>query len=172
PLGSAAGEGIVVEFQSGEGPRTIAARAAIVAAPAPTARRIIADLPDGVARALEGITYGPYVVGAFLTGERSPMPYDNLYAAATPKASFNMLFNLAHGLRRGGTRQPGGSLMVYAAANLARELAGLADAQIEQRFLDDLQGWFPELRGWVREVVIKRWENGLPHPHPGRHLLQ
>ena len=120
----------VVEFHSEEGPRSITARAAIVAAPAHAARRIIADLPDGVARALEGITYGPYVVGAFLTGERSPMPYDDVYAAATPKASFNMLFNLAHGLRRGRSRQPGGSLMVYAAADLARQLAGLSDAQI------------------------------------------
>jgi oxygen-dependent protoporphyrinogen oxidase len=143
-----------------------------VAAPAYVARRIISDLPEDVARALEGVAYGPYVVGAFLTGETSPMPYDRLYAAATPKLSFNMVFNTANALRRGGRRDPGGSLMVYAAANLARKLAGRSDAEVERRFLDDLQSVFPGLRSTVREVAIRRWDIGVPHPRPGRHLLQ
>jgi oxygen-dependent protoporphyrinogen oxidase len=86
--------------------------------------------------------------------------------------SFNMLFNTANVLRRGGAREPGGSLMVYSAATLARDLAGLADADVERRYLDDIHGLFPALRGHVREAVIRRWEIGLPHPRPGRHLLQ
>jgi protoporphyrinogen/coproporphyrinogen III oxidase len=165
-------EGVVVEFASDGREQTLVARAAVVATPAYVARQIIRDLPPNVAEALERISYGPYVVGAFLTGETSAMPYDRVYAAATPKASFNMLFNMANALRRGGARQPGGSLMVYAAANLARDLADRSDTAVEQRFLDDLYEWFPELRGAVREVVIRRWENGVPHPRPGRHLLQ
>ncbi len=62
--------------------------------------------------------------------------------------------------------------MVYSAASLARDLAGLGDADIERRYLDDIHGLFPALRGRVRETVIRRWEIGLPHPRPGRHLLQ
>lgn len=165
-------DGVVVDFAHAGGERRIAAQAAVVAAPAYAARRMIADLPEHVATALDRVTYGPYVVGAFLTGETSRMPYDGVYAAATPKASFNMLFNTANVLRRDGARTPGGSLMVYAAANLARALLDRPDREIEQRFLDDLYDRVPALRGMVREAVIRRWELGLPHPRPGRHLLQ
>jgi protoporphyrinogen/coproporphyrinogen III oxidase len=165
-------DGVVVGFEVGGRERAIHARAAVVAAPAPIARRIVRGLPAGVARALERISYGPYVVGAFLTDETAPMPYDDLYAVATPSMSFNMLFNTANVLRRDGTRAPGGSLMVYSAARLARDLAGLDDAGVERRYLDDMYSLFPALRGRVRETVIRRWEIGLPHPRPGRHLLQ
>jgi protoporphyrinogen/coproporphyrinogen III oxidase len=165
-------DGVVVTHRTAGGDARIHARAAVVATPAPAARRIVAGLPDEVARALAGITYGPYVVGAFLTAETAPMPYDGVYAAATPGMSFNMLFNTANVLRRGGAREPGGTLMVYAAAGLARDLAELDDAAVERRFLDDLHALFPALRGQVRETVIRRWDPGLPHPQPGRHLLQ
>jgi oxygen-dependent protoporphyrinogen oxidase len=165
-------DGVAVTFQEAGRERVIHARAAVVATPAPVARRLVAGLPREVERALDGVAYGPYVVGAFLTGETSPMPYDGLYAAATPGLSFNMLFNTANVLRGAGARAPGGTLMVYAAAGLARALAGLGDTEIERRFLDDLHGLFPALRGQVREAVIRRWEPGLPHPRPGRHLLQ
>jgi protoporphyrinogen/coproporphyrinogen III oxidase len=112
------------------------------------------------------------VVGAFHTGETAPMPYDGVYAAATPGLSFNMLFNTANVVRGDAERAAGGTLMVYAAAGLARALAGLDDSQVERRFLNDLHALFPDLRGHVRETVIRRWEPGLPHPRPGRHLLQ
>ncbi|MDQ4018328.1 MAG: FAD-dependent oxidoreductase, partial [Actinomycetota bacterium] len=161
-----------VEFVRDGVVQTITARAVVVAAPAYAARRMIADLPGDVAAALDRISYGPYVVGSFLTSETRAMSYDNVYAAATPKASFNMLFNLANALRRGGRRDRGGSLMVYAAANLARDLWDRSDAEVERRFLDDLYERFPDLRGNVREAVIRRWELGVPHPRPGRHLLQ
>jgi oxygen-dependent protoporphyrinogen oxidase len=165
-------DGVVVSFEEGGRGRAIHARAAVIATPAPVARRIVAGLPGEVAQALDGIAYGPYVVGAFLTGETAPMPYDGVYAAATPGRSFNMLFNTANAVRRDGTREPGGTLMVYAGAGLARDLAGLGDADAERRFLDDIHALFPALRGQVRETVIRRWELGLPHPRPGRHLLQ
>jgi Flavin containing amine oxidoreductase len=157
-----------VAFEVDGREHAIAARAAVVATPAYVARRIVADLPGEVARALEGVSYGPYVVGAFLTGETAPMPYDDVYAAATPSMSFNMLFNTANLLRGGGRRAAGGTLMVYAAAGLARALADQSDAQVERRFVDDICRLFPTLRGQVREAVIHRWEAGLPHPRPGR----
>jgi oxygen-dependent protoporphyrinogen oxidase len=165
-------DGVVVTFDNNGSEQVINARAAVVAAPAPVAREVIAELPVDVARALEGITYGPYYVGSFLTGESAPMPYDNVYAAATPKSSFNMLFNTANLLRRGGRREPGGTLMVYAAAKLARDLDGMTEEQIGERFTDDLCALFPQLRGNVRETHVRYWSHGLPHPRPGRELLQ
>ena len=165
-------DGVEVEFVKDGQKRTLAAESAVVAVPAYEAGRIVSDLPNDVAEALGRISYGPYIVGSFLTRETGAMPYDGVYAAATPKASFNMLFNMANALRRGGRRQPGGSLMVYAAANLARRLWDRPDIEVERRFLADLYERFPGLRGAVREVVVRRWELGVPHPRPGRHLLQ
>jgi oxygen-dependent protoporphyrinogen oxidase len=101
------------------------------------------------------------------------MPWDGIYALATPKRSFGMLFNTANVLRRPEMpRRPGGSLMVYAAADLARRLDGLDDAEVERRFLSDLHDLYPQTRGIVEETVIQRWPRGLPYPRPGRSLLQ
>lgn len=162
--------GVRIEVADGS---SIDARAAIVATPAYTTGAIVADLPPDTAAALAAIPYGPYVVGAFLTRETTPMPWDDIYALATPKRSFSMLFNTANVLRRAAApRSPGGSFMLYAAADLARRLAPLDDAAIENLFLSDLQAVFPETRGLVDEVVIKRWEQGLPFPRVGRGALQ
>ena len=153
--------------------REIRARSAVVAAPAYAARSMIHDLPADTAAALEVIPYGPYVVGAVLTDEKTSMPWDDIYALATPKRSFSMLFNTANVLRRPGEpRKPGGSLFVYAAAGFARRLAGLDDATVMGRFRADLEDLYPELRDIIQEIVIQRWERGLPFPRPGRSRLQ
>lgn len=149
------------------------AQAAVIATPAYVTRGIVAGLPPDTAGALAAIPYGPYVVGAFLTTEDEAMPWDDLYALATPKRSFSMLFNTANVLRHGAQpRRPGGSLMVYAAAERARLLADLDDGAVAERFLADLHDLYPQTRGIVGEVVIKRWERGLPYPRPGRSRLQ
>ena len=153
--------------------REARAAAAVVATPAYVAREIVTDLPRDTAAALEAIPYGPYVVGAFLTNERTAMPWDDLYALATPKRSFSMLFNMANVLRTSaGPRLPGGSLMVYAAAGFARRLAGLADAAVADRFRADLADLFPGSLEVVDEVVIQRWDRGLPYPRVERSRLQ
>ena len=153
------------------GDRALEARAAVVTTPADVARMIVARLPDDTAAALEAIPYGPYVVGAFLTNEQGPMPWDDVYALATPGRSFSMLFNTANVLR-GGPRRPGGSLMVYAAADFARALEGLDDEAVAGRFRDDLDAVFPGARAVVEETVVLRLPRGLPYPRPGRSSLQ
>lgn len=149
------------------------ARYVVAATPAYVTRRIIPGLAPKTREALEAISYGPYVVAAFLTRETSPAPWDDLYAVATPKKSFNMMFNMANILRpKSDTRQPGGSLMVYSGAGLARRLADLDDNQIAKRYVEDLSSVFPQIADIVEEVYIQRWEHGLPHPRPGRHRVQ
>ncbi len=165
--------GVRVTWTEGGREHEVRAAAAIVATPAFVTREIVADLPADTAAALEAIPYGPYVVGAFLTGERSAMPWDDLYALATPKRSFSMLFNTANVLRTpGGPRRPGGSLMVYAAAGFARRLADLDDEAVAGRFSEDLVSLYPEARDVVADVVVRRWERGLPYPRVGRSRLQ
>jgi len=161
------GDGVLVRHGQGEE----RARAAVVATPAFVTREIVRDLPTDTAAALDAVRYGPYVVAAFLTGETEPMPWDGLYALATPGRSFSMLFNTANVLRT-GRRRPGGSLMVYAAAGGARALAELDDAEVHEKFLDDLDDLFPHARRVVREVAIQRWPRGLPYAVVGRARLQ
>jgi oxygen-dependent protoporphyrinogen oxidase len=164
-------DGVQVGYRRHGKERTLHAAAAVVAVPAPVAAGLLVAAPDDTVAALRGIAYGPYVVGAFLTGESGRMPYDGVYAMATPKRSFNMLFNMASVLR-GGHRRPGGSLMVYSGASLATRLEGVADEQVLEGYRRELTSMFPALRDRIDESELVRWPRGLPHPRPGRSALQ
>jgi protoporphyrinogen/coproporphyrinogen III oxidase len=161
-------DGVTVH-QGGEQTR---ARFAVVATPAFAAGDLLEGIPAETAEALGRVAYGPYVVGALLTDEPGPMPYDGIYAVATPKTSFNMLFNTANVTRGPGPREPGGTLMVYSAASLADALADRDDEEVARIYAEDVARIFPAVSGQIREVRIRRWSHGLPHPRPGRHLLQ
>jgi oxygen-dependent protoporphyrinogen oxidase len=152
--------------------RQTVTRHVIVATPAPAAREIIKDPPGGLAEALGAIRYGPYVAAALLTAERTAMPWDGIYAMATPGRAFNMFFNTVSILRCPGPRQPGGSLMIYGASDLARRLAGDADSQVQDTFLHDLGEIFPQLPGLVTEIEVQRWPQGIPFSAPDRHRWQ
>jgi protoporphyrinogen/coproporphyrinogen III oxidase len=165
--------GVTVTYSDADGNQRVRAQAAVVATPAYVTTQIVNGLPDDTTGALRAIPYGPYVVGAFLTRETRQMPWDAIYALATPRRSFNMLFNTANVLRRPGEpRAAGGSLMVYAAADLGRALLTERDEDIRSRFRADLEDMFPEARRIIDEIVIHRWERGIPFPRPGRALLQ
>lgn len=164
--------GVAVTYREGGAEHEVRARHAVVATPAFVTREIVRRLPTETANALEAIRYGPYVVGAVLTGETQAMPWDDLYALATPRRSFGMLFNTANVLRTRGPARRGGSLMVYAAAGQARALNGLDDDEVRARFLADLYSLYPEAEAVVSEVVIQRWERGLPYAAVGRGRLQ
>lgn len=166
-------DGVRVRYVRGSESQEVHSRVAVVATPAYVTRSIVRNLPEETERALGEIVYGPYAVAAFLTGEAGPMPYDGVYAVAVAKKSFNMLFNMANVLRaRESQREPGGSLMVYSGAALGRRMLELDDQQIISVYMDDLQDVYPEARRAVREVVLQRWERGLPYPRPGRYRLQ
>lgn len=165
-------ERALVEFNHAGTSHRIQARTVIVATPAPVACRIVANLPEPVRDALQQITYGPYVVGAILTKENGPMPWDRIYAMVAVNKSFNLLVNTASALRSGSLRKPGGSLMVYGSANRGRTLIERTDEEIRDLFLRDLQDIYPETRDIVDEIVIQRWPLGVPFARPGRHRIQ
>ncbi|HET8806565.1 MAG TPA: FAD-dependent oxidoreductase [Gaiellales bacterium] len=151
----------------------VTARRAVVATRAFEAAAIVRGLPDDTQRALEAIPYGPTVVMAVLTDERGPMPWDDIYALATPKRSFNMLFNIANVAHaRPGHRRSGGSLMMYRSAHGALPLLELPAGEVERAFLDDLYAIFPQARGHVRETQLLKLPRMLPYPAPGRAALQ
>jgi oxygen-dependent protoporphyrinogen oxidase len=135
--------------------------------------RLVDGLPDATRRSLEAIPYGPTVVMGMITSETRPMPWDELYALATPKRAFAMLFNVVNVLRpRQERREPGGSLMVYRSGHAALELFEQPDATVEQAFLDDLHEVYPETRGIVKETMLLKLPRMLPYVAPGRAALQ
>ena len=164
--------GIRIRLTLSGRPQEVSARYVIVATPAYVTHRIVRGLPADTADALARIPYGPFVCGAILTGERGPMPWDDVYAIATPGKTFNMLFNHANVLRGRGPREPGGSLMVYGGGDSGRRLLEMNDAQIREAFLRDLYTVFPDAKGIVQEVIVHRWEKAIPYIPPGRHRLQ
>ena len=71
----------------------------IVAAPAPFAAPLVAPVAGEAAAALEQLTYGAFLSVAVETSETAAMPWDDVYAMATPGRVFDMFTNQAHVLR-------------------------------------------------------------------------
>ncbi|HEX2104024.1 MAG TPA: FAD-dependent oxidoreductase [Solirubrobacteraceae bacterium] len=150
----------------------IRARHVIVAAQAPNAAPLVAPVAERAAAALSQIAYGPFLTVAVETSEDAPMPYDDVYAMATPGRAFDMFTNQAHALRVGGPRRPGGGLMLFAGAHGAAALMRASDEAIVERFMADLHELFPQTRGVIAGATVHRWELGNAYARPGRSRLQ
>jgi oxygen-dependent protoporphyrinogen oxidase len=168
-----AGDVVRVAYEKDGAVHEALARHVVVATPAYVTRKIVADLPGDVAGALERIAYGPYLVVSFLTEEQTAQPWDDCYAIATPGQPFNMVFNLAS-LRRGAEleRHPGGSVMAYSAAGLARPLLEQPDDAVVDTYVRHLDAVLPGFSGLVCEAQVQRWPQGLAYAYPGRGRLQ
>jgi oxygen-dependent protoporphyrinogen oxidase len=166
-------EHVSVRYRASGAEQEVLARHVVLATKAFDAARIARDLPADTRRSLESIPYGPTVVMGIVTGEPGPMPWDGIYALATPKRAFSMLFNMADVLRpRSPEREPGGSLMVYRSGHAALELMERSDSEIERAFLDDLYALYPQAKGLVTETLLLRMPRMLPYVAPGRAALQ
>ena len=166
------GEELVVDYDAEDGGRRIRARHVVVAAQAPHAARLVERVADHAAAALAQMTYGAFLSVAVRTSETSAMPWDRVYAMATPGRVFDMFTNQGQDLRAAGTRRPGGSLMLFAGAHGAAELMRESDEVVAARFLRDLHGLYPRTRGIVAEARVHRWELGNVYARPGRARLQ
>ena len=164
-------QGVVINFRKNGTVRRIFAREAIIAIPADLASEVAPELPPETLTALRQIRYGPFLSAAVLTGETGPMPYDAIYALATPGLSFGVFFNQAS-TSRNGPRQSGGSLMLFCGADGAAEMMARTDAEIEAAFLSDLYRLFPQSHNIVRAIRIKRWPRGAPFAFVRRAALQ
>ena len=163
---------LVVEYDGEGGGRRLRARHVIVAAQAPHAAALVEPVAHEAAAALARMTYGAFLSVAVETNETSAMPWDRVYAMATPGRAFDMFTNQGQALRGGGTRLRGGSLMLFAGAHAAAELMRESDAVIVDRFLGDLHDLYPQTRGIVAGAKVHRWELGNVYARPGRARLQ
>jgi protoporphyrinogen/coproporphyrinogen III oxidase len=100
------------------------------------------------------------------------MPYDDVYAMATPGRAFDMFTNQAHAMRGAGLRRPGGSLMLFAGARAAAALMRENDEAIVERFLIDLHELYPQTRGVIAGAKVHRWKLGNVYARPGHSRLQ
>jgi oxygen-dependent protoporphyrinogen oxidase len=161
------GDALLVEHEGD----SVRARHVIVAAQAPFAAPLVAPVAGAAAAALEQLTYGAFLSVAVETSETAAMPWDDVYAMATPGRVFDMFTNQAHVLRR-GARRPGGSLMLFTGGPAAAALMREGDEEITRRFLADLHDLYPQTRGAVAGATVHRWELGNVYARPGRHRLQ
>ena len=161
------GAELIVEHPGGR----VRARHVIMAAQAPHAAPLVAGVAPAASAALAQIAYGAFLCVAVETRERGPMPYDDVYAMATPGRAFDLFTNQAQALRH-GVRRPGGSLMLFAGGHGAAALSRASDEEIVRRFLADLHDLFPQTRGTVADALVQRWELGNAFARPGRHRLQ
>jgi oxygen-dependent protoporphyrinogen oxidase len=162
------GANLAVQFDGGD----VSARHVIVAAQAPHAAPLVAPVAERAADALSQLTYGAFLSVAVETTETTPMPYDDVYAMATPGRAFDMFTNQAQALRGDGPRRPGGSLMLFAGARAAAALMRERDEVIVERFLADLHALYPQTRGAIGRARVQRWELGNVYARPGRGRLQ
>jgi protoporphyrinogen/coproporphyrinogen III oxidase len=162
------GADLVVRY----GGEEIRARHVIVAAQAPYAAPLVAPVAEQAAAALSQLTYGAFLSVAVETSEPTAMPYDDVYAIATPGRVFDLFTNQAHALRSGATRRPGGSLMLFAGGQGAAALMHEPDDRIVARFLADLHELYPQTRAVIAGATVHRWELGNVYARPGRGRLQ
>jgi oxygen-dependent protoporphyrinogen oxidase len=154
------------------GSEEIRAQHVIVAAQAPFSAPLVASVAERAAAALAQLTYGAFLTVAVETNELHPMPYDDVYAIATPGRAFDMFTNQANAFRGEGPRRPGGSLMLFAGAQHAAALMREPDEVIVERFLADLYGLYPQTCGIVARAKVHRWKLGNAYSRPGRGRLQ
>ena len=167
------GDGVRVRYEDGGGEHVVTAAAAVLAVPAPVAAALAPGLPGETAAALREVHYGQYAVGAFLVEGKAPLPWDGLYAVATPGPLVR--HGLQHRQRAAAARRAATGarhVMVYAAADLGARLLQEDDETIARRFRDDLCAVFPEVTRRIEDVVVQRWPRGIPFAHVGRGRLQ
>ncbi len=161
-----------VTFRVGGKTRTARARHVILAIPGRNAKPLLTSVSPSAADSLGELAYGAFLSMAILTNETGPMPWDRVYAMATPGRAFDMFFNHAQPLRKDGQRSPGGSLMVYTGAHAAEALMTTSDDEIRAAYLKDLSTLYPGILDIVVETRVQRWPIGNVYARPGRQPMQ
>lgn len=166
-------DSVVVRYEQGGVVLEVEARYAVLATPATVSHRVAVNLDADVKEALSKVIYGPYVSAAFLTNETTPQVWDGAYSIAAPNRSFNIVLNQASIIRaRESHRKPGGSIMTFSPASIARELLEKSDEEIRDIYIADLNDILPGFASVVEEAHVQRWYTGAPYCFPGRAKLQ
>jgi oxygen-dependent protoporphyrinogen oxidase len=164
---------VAVRYRQHGVEQEVEARSVVLATTASMSHRVGVDLDKDLRDALSEVKYGPFVSAAFLTDETERRPWDDTYAIATPKRSFNVVLNMSNNVR-GSTpeRLPGSSFMAFSPAGLARQLLEQDDETILKTFVEDLDQVLPGTASHLVEAEVARWPEASPYCFPGRGRLQ
>lgn len=164
---------VAIRYEQNGTSHEIEARCVVLATTPSVAHRIGVDLDGELRSALSQIKYGPFVSAAFLTDETEPQPWDNTYAVATPKRSFNVVLNMSNNVHgHSAQRHPGSSFMAFSPAGLALRLLEEDDDTIIKTFTEDLDAVLPGTASHLVETEVARWPEASPYCFPGRGKLQ
>ncbi|MDT8862876.1 FAD-dependent oxidoreductase [Alkalihalobacillus sp. MEB130] len=166
-------DSVVVRYNQDGVEREEEARYAVLATPAPITKKIAVNMDPEISNALGKIKYGPHVSAAFLTNETGPQVWDDVYAFATPKRSFDIILHQSNLARSMETeRQRGSSLMTFSPGESGRRLIDKSDEEIIQIYLKDLNEIFPGFSDNVVEAHVNKFPLGSAYVFPGREKLQ
>lgn len=164
---------VSVKYEKDGKTYTEIARYIIMATPAPITRKVTKNLSPRLNDALSQFKYGPHVSATFLTNETEEQVWDDVYAFATPKKSFDILIhnsNLTHSMH--SQRQQGSSFMTFSPANRGRALLEKTEEEILEQYLDDIEDMFPGFRNIVVEAHVQKFPYGSAYVYPGRADIQ
>lgn len=164
---------VSVKYEKDGKTYTEIARYIIMATPAPITRKVTKNLSPRLNDALSQIKYGPHVSASFLTNETEKQVWDDVYAFATPKKSFDILIhnsNLTHSMH--SQRHQGSSFMTFSPANRGRALLEKSEEEILEQYLDDIEEMFPGFRNIVVEAQVQKFPYGSAYVYPGRAEIQ
>ncbi|MDT3959019.1 NAD(P)/FAD-dependent oxidoreductase [Staphylococcus kloosii] len=164
---------VSVKYEKDGKTYTEIARYIIMATPAPITRKVTKNLSPRLNDALSQIKYGPHVSDSFLTNETEKQVWDDVYAFATPKKSFDILIhnsNLTHSMH--SHRHQGSSFMTFSPANRGRALLDKSEEEILEQYLDDIEEMFPGFRYIVVEAHVQKFPYGSAYVYPGRADIQ
>lgn len=166
-------DSVVVKYRQDGVECEVRAKYAVLATPAPITKDIVKNIDADLYQALDKVKYGPYVSAAFLTDETDEQIWDDAYAIATPKRSFNVAFNMSNLVRSmEKERGRGSTFMTFSPANLARDIYENSDDEILDIYIRDLNDIFPNFREILKEAKVQRFQHGLPYCFPGRAKIQ
>jgi oxygen-dependent protoporphyrinogen oxidase len=166
-------DSVVVRYTQNGVSHTVEARYAVLATPAPITKKIAVNIDPEISEALGQVTYGPHVSAAFLTNETGPQVWDDVYAFATPKRSFDIILHQSNLVRSMETkRQPGSSFMTFSPGESGRRLLDKSDEEIIQIYLKDLNEIFPGFSDHVVEAQVNKFPLGSAYIYPGRAEIQ
>ncbi|MFD2831367.1 NAD(P)/FAD-dependent oxidoreductase [Corticicoccus populi] len=153
--------------------RTIEAEYVIMATPAPITKLIVENFEKDLSQALGEIKYGPHVSAAFLTDETDEQVWDDVYAFATPKRSFDIFIhssNIVHS--KSSERKQGSTFMTFSPAARGRHLLDKTDEEILEMYLKDLNEILPGFEEKVIEAKVEKFPLGSAYVYPGRAGIQ
>jgi oxygen-dependent protoporphyrinogen oxidase len=161
-----------VDYEQDGEQRTLRARHAVSALPAPVVLDVVTDLPDDVRSALQHRSpYSTLITVTIPVRDGVKSPWDGVFFIPTPGSSarFGLISNYGHLAK---IRDParGGYLALLANGRKGAAAAGQHDQQLIDAFVADLEAIFPGAAALIDRdgAQVQRWDPvGLPSMRPG-----